>query len=103
MAEKPDYGKCHLIWTSWWKKRISDNLRIQKQITETTTRDRVRIYNRIDHNYHLANKKWLFHNMKEYYRSQGRCVFKDKVFPVTFHIKDGTNDIEYQKLVQCFE
>lgn len=56
----------------------------------------------MDQNQHLANKKCLFYNMKEYYRAQGRCVFKDKVFPVTFHITEGTEDPEYAKLAQCF-
>jgi hypothetical protein len=41
--------------------------------------------------------------MQEYYSSMGRCVFKDKVFPVTFHLKGGLNDPEYLKLTQCFE
>lgn len=41
--------------------------------------------------------------MKEYYEQQGLCVFKDKVFPVTFHVKDGLEDKDFQKLIQCFE
>ena len=30
-------------------------------------------------------------------------MFKDRVFPVTFHIKKGTNDPEFRQLVDCFE
>jgi tubulin--tyrosine ligase len=55
----------------------------------------------MEENHYLANKKSLFYALREYYRWKGRCVFKDKVFPVTFHIKTGTNDPEYYKLVQC--
>ena len=57
----------------------------------------------MDKNHYLANKKCLFQSLKEYYRSQGRCVFKDKVFPVTFHVQDGVEDPEFGKLAHCFE
>lgn len=56
----------------------------------------------MEENYHLANKKNLFQNLSEYYSLKGRCVFKEKVFPLTFHIKDGLDDPEYTRLVECF-
>ena len=52
----------------------------------------------MDHNFQLANKKTLFYNMKQYYNKLGKCVFKDKVFPLTFHVKSGQNDEEYERL-----
>jgi len=63
---------------------------------------RVKIYARMEDNHHLANKKCLFYALKQYYEAQGRCVFKDRVFPVTFHIKSGVNDLEYKRLIDCF-
>jgi len=41
--------------------------------------------------------------MQGYYRAQGRCVFKDRVFPVTFHVRDGVDDPEFKKLADCFQ
>jgi predicted nuclease of predicted toxin-antitoxin system len=32
-----------------------------------------------------------------------KCVFKEKVFPVTFHIKSGLSDPDFIKLSQCFQ
>lgn len=63
--------------------------------TDQLNPQKAHIYARMDQNFHLANKKCLFYAMKEYYEQQGLCVFKDKVFPVTFHVKDGLEDPEY--------
>ena len=60
----------------------------------------MKIYARMDEGHFLANKKSLFYALRDYYRQQGRCVFKDRVFPVTFHIQQGFKDPEYTKLVQ---
>lgn len=35
----------------------------------------------MEDNFHLANKKGLLLNLKEYYRLQSKCVFNEKVFP----------------------
>jgi hypothetical protein len=61
------------------------------------------MYGRMDEGHYLANKKCLFYSLQDYYSSQGRCVFKEKVFPVTFHIKDGVNDPQFMKLSLCFD
>jgi hypothetical protein len=49
-----------------------------------------KLYNKIEDNYHLANKKALFVNMKTYYEAVGEDPFL--ALPVTFHIKDGLDD-----------
>jgi hypothetical protein len=46
------------------------------------------MYNRLDANYHLANKKALFVNMSEYYKAIGLNPFEVAI-PLTFHIKSG--------------
>ena len=54
------------------------------------------MYNRLQDNFHLSNKKALFLNMKVYYTSisgDEQNVFK--YLPVTFHIKDGLEDPEF--------
>ena len=44
----------------------------------------LRMYNRIEDNYHLANKKALFYNLTHMYRALGQDPFD--AIPVTFHI-----------------
>lgn len=51
------------------------------------------MYNRLEDNYHLANKKALFMNMSNYYKRLGLCPFEVAI-PLTFHIK-SQNDPEY--------
>lgn len=56
-----------------------------------------KIYNRLEFNQHLNNKKALFFNMRNYYTY---CCEKEDVFntlPLTFHIKNGSNDAEYTR------
>jgi hypothetical protein len=54
-----------------------------------------RLYNKIEDNYHLANKKALWINMKHYYEAIGEDPFN--ALPVTFHIKEGLDDPEFSK------
>ena len=48
------------------------------------------MYNRLEHNYHLSNKKCLFYNMKMYYYAMRQNPFD--ALPLTFHCEKGTND-----------
>ena len=75
----------HFIWTQWRKTEITDHLRKFKGCSL--------IYNRLEDNYHLANKKALFMNISNYYRNLG-CDPFDVAIPLTFHIK-SVNDGEY--------
>jgi tubulin--tyrosine ligase len=52
------------------------------------------MYNKLEDNFHLSNKKALFINMKNYYASLNQ-EFSDGL-PLTFHIKTGIDDPEYQ-------
>ena len=49
-----------------------------------------KIQNKLQHNQHLSDKKYLYKNMKEYYLSKSKDVF-DKL-PLTFHIDTGSLD-----------
>lgn len=51
-------------------------------------------------NYHLSNKYALFYNMSRYYNSIGRDPFE--VLPLSFHIRNGTNDKMFYKFLQVF-
>jgi hypothetical protein len=52
-----------------------------------------RLYNKIEDNFHLSNKKALLINMKHYYEAIGEDPFN--ALPVTFHIKEGLDDPEF--------
>ena len=55
------------------------------------------IYNRLDDNYHLSNKKALFLNISTYYQAMGINPFEVAI-PLTFNVKTPhANDAEYMK------
>lgn len=51
------------------------------------------MYNKLQDNFHLANKKALFMNMCLYYKAIGYDPFEVAI-PITFHIK-SMNDPEF--------
>lgn len=64
----------------------------------------IQVYNRLESNYHLSNKKALFINMKAYYTSiSGDEQHVFKFLPVTFHIKDGLQDPEFEKFTEYYQ
>ena len=61
------------------------------------------IYNHLEFNQHLNNKKALFINMRNYYTY---CCENEDVFntlPLTFHVKTGTQDQLFAKFKTYFE
>ena len=50
--------------------------------------------------WHLSNKKAFFMNMKFFYEAVGKNPFD--ALPVTFHIKSGLDDPEFQRFTQFF-
>jgi len=60
-----------------------------------------KLYNRLEDNFHLSNKKALFWNMCEYYKSVNSSPWD--ALPITFHIENGLSDPEYQKFLQYYE
>jgi hypothetical protein len=66
----------------------------------TAGKDPKLIYNRLEDNYHLANKKALFMNIDNYYRVLGYDPFNVAI-PLTFHIK-SQNDPEYSRFERIF-
>lgn len=50
----------------------------------------MKMYAKLENNYHLTNKFALFYNMRKYYSAIERDPFE--VLPLTFHIKKDTND-----------
>jgi len=64
-------------------------------------RNSTKLYNRIEWNYNLTNKKTLFFNMKSYYESLGEDPFN--ILPLTFHVKGGSEDPEFQNFQKHFD
>lgn len=58
------------------------------------------MYNKVEDNWHLSNKKALFLNMSHYYEKQGIDPFR--VLPVTYFIK-SLDDPNFQKFKEHFE
>jgi hypothetical protein len=60
-----------------------------------------KLYNKIEDNFHMANKKALLLNMRNYYEAMGQNVFDN--LPVTFHIKNGLEDPEFAKFKAYYD
>jgi hypothetical protein len=69
--------------------------------TERNTSNGLISYNRLADNFHLTSKKALFLNMKTYSEAMGEDPFNQ--IPVTYHIKHGLEDCEYEKFKTYYE
>jgi hypothetical protein len=61
----------------------------------------MKIYAKLENNFHLSNKKALFFNMKSYYEAIGKDPFD--VLPLTFHIKTGLSDPSFKEFKYSFD
>jgi tubulin polyglutamylase TTLL1 len=59
------------------------------------------IYNKLEFNQHLSNKKGLFKSLQKYCKSVNKNIFE--YIPMTFHIKNGEFDEEFIKFVEEFQ
>jgi hypothetical protein len=60
----------------------------------------VRIFNKIHNNQHLVKKSILFDNLMAYYKMTGENANEN--IPVTFTIKEGINDLQFELFKQFF-
>ena len=61
------------------------------------------MYNRLDCNYHLSNKKALFYNISSYYNAQGIDPFEVAI-PLTFNVRSPDHsDMEYKKFTKAYK
>ena len=60
----------------------------------------LKTHNKLENNHHLANKKALFINMKQYYELMGQDPFIS--LPLTFHIKEGESDPEFRRFEETY-
>lgn len=73
----------------------------QAGVTNDWTGKPLRTHNKLEQTYHLANKKALYINLKKYCDVMSLPLF-DRV-PLTFHIKSGPDDPEFQNFIDAFE
>jgi hypothetical protein len=81
------------------------NVRKQQEGEEETkeinhTSHHMMTCNHQENNFHLSNKKAIYYNMKCYYEAIGVNPFD--YLPLTFHIKEGDNDKEFQRFQEVF-
>ena len=126
--DSEDFFNVNFLWTQWRKnKHLSilntkseckskvmlelkqqmlderENASTSEEETPKSTNEnqdnmfQTKIYNRLEDNFHLSNKKALFWNMSEYYKSLNKSPWD--ALPITFHIENGLNDLEYSKFL----
>ncbi|CAD8134459.1 unnamed protein product [Paramecium octaurelia] len=59
-----------------------------------------KIHNHIERNYHLGNKKAMFHNMKKFYELTKQDLFQH--LPITFHVS-GVKDKSYLQFLEYYK
>ena len=69
--------------------------------TQVYSSSGLKVHNKLEHNYHLSNKKALFYNLVNYYKALNKDPFD--VTPLTFHIKTGEYDPEFEKFQEKFK
>ncbi len=89
-ARKCDIPRCNFVWTQW--KRAECFLPGKEQ--------EWRVYNHLEQNQNLSNKKEMFCNMKRYYEGLGMDPFRS--IPLTFHITAAGDNAEYMRFSTAF-
>jgi hypothetical protein len=72
---------------------LDKDSKAKNKVKENTLPCPHKLYNKLEGNWHLSNKKALFLNMRNYYESINEDPFD--YLPVTFHVKTGVNDPEF--------
>lgn len=68
--------------------------------TNVNPSNQMKVYAKLENNFHLSNKYALFYNMRRYYNAVGRDPFI--VLPVTFHVKKGVKDPVFFQFLDYF-
>lgn len=82
-----DFTDSNFIWTQW---KQDQHINFLKSGCINDPRYPIKLYNRIDQNKHLTNKKGIFINMKKYYYRKGSDPFN--VLPLTYLVKNAQDD-----------
>lgn len=113
--EKETFDECNFVWTQWIKDRHIKSLPKYEsggptasvangqdpQEQEVAQPPAIRIYNKMQGNQCLSDKKHLFFNMRDMYRSLGKDPFS--IMPLTYVINNGLNDMEWDNFEATFK
>lgn len=112
IVDKCDPEDCDFVWTQWLKpkivKTIAKFFESKPDIEQIRTFDgreatdhtykQTCVYNRLSKNYHLANKKNLFLNLKKYYIATGKDP--NAYIPITYLISKGPDDETFNNFLE---
>eukprot|EP01022_Parablepharisma_sp_SALTPOND_P024489 TRINITY_DN542_c0_g1_i1.p1 TRINITY_DN542_c0_g1~~TRINITY_DN542_c0_g1_i1.p1 ORF type:complete len:1002 (+),score=71.85 TRINITY_DN542_c0_g1_i1:11821-14826(+) len=106
-AGKKDEG-LNLLWTQWCRSKFVKALPTLAPSKEKSldshripvVPSNVKMCNHLERHYHLSNKKAMFVNMVNYYRTMKQNPFD--TLPLTFHIQNGVADPEFDKFAEHF-
>lgn len=95
-----DFKECQFIWTAWRQKKLIKQLPSHTNESLNCKIDsKIKLYNKLEENFHLSNKKALYYNMRSYYEALKEDM--TNAMPLTFHIK-SIDDPEYQRFQHMF-
>ena len=83
---------------SGWNKKIIDKLPIFNPDGVYTKKIRNVIYNRLEGNSNISNKKQLFLNLMEFYKMTNQDPQEN--IPLTFLVKGGPKDESYEEFLK---
>ena len=69
-------------------------------IPDKITPEQVKLHNKLENNQVISNKKDLFLTLKSFYDTRETKLFT--IIPLTFHISQGPQDIEFQRFSQRY-
>jgi hypothetical protein len=92
------YRQVDLTDLGFYKIKASNSYTVLS--TMEISANHCKMYNKLEFNQHLSNKKGLFLCLKRYYEAIGKNVFE--CHPVTFHIIDGEEDPIFTNFLDAF-
>jgi O-phosphoseryl-tRNA(Cys) synthetase len=89
----------NFVWTQWLKKKILKQLPLKKVSSQDGLQTGCKMmYNRLEGNSNISNKKDLFINLTNYYKSTIQEPLNN--IPLTFLIKNGIKDESFYNFCQ---
>lgn len=88
--------KINSVTTNDKRKRVGS--KIPKDPLDS---DKFKVCNHLEGHIHLSNKKALYYNMTNYFECLGENPYD--YIPLTFHIQEGSTDIQYEKFLKTYE
>ncbi len=99
IAKKRDTKDCQLVWSPWRRNRFYEVLRVQDCPAAATVNSAgIKVYNHLQENHCLSDKKEMYYNLRQYYESLGQDPFD--TMPVTFHV--GGESSERPRFLESF-